>query len=78
MVGPIAPDGSEHVAAHDRCTQSLLASGGETIINALGAAILPKNLVERAGSERPVVELVAASTKRVVEALVGSRGIAID
>jgi hypothetical protein len=70
VVRPISPDGSEHVAAHDRRTQAHLARGRKAIINAIVAALFTEHLSEGSGAERPVVELHSAYSKGIVEALV--------
>jgi hypothetical protein len=48
------------------------------IINSLVTALLTEHLAECPGSESPVVELQASDTKRVVEILVGSCGVAVN
>jgi hypothetical protein len=48
------------------------------IINSLVAAVLAEHLAECPGSESPVVELQPPDTKRVVEILVGSCGVAVN
>jgi hypothetical protein len=77
VVGPVAADGTEHVAAHDRRAQAYLTRSGEAIINALVAALLTEHLAEGPSGKRPVMERLAAHTQRVVETLCGSRGVAI-
>jgi len=77
-VGPIPSNWPEHVAAHDRRAQSHLTRGSETIINALGAALLTPHLAKGASCERPIVELQPTDTKRIVEGLVRPCGEAIE
>ena len=80
-VTPVAPDGSEHVAAHDRGTDAAIAPLDEVGVDGvvlLARGVEPVPLPEAADGEDPLVEALAADAERVFKALVRSRDVAVE
>jgi hypothetical protein len=78
IVRPIAADGSKHVAAHDPRPDIFEAPQDKRIVEAGGAALLPKHLSEGAGGKGPFVERKSANAERIFEALIGAGAIAVE
>src|SRR5512139_1082366 len=77
-VTPIAPDGAEHVPAHD-----VGADIAEPLLDDLGAgvdlaALLPVGLTPDLQREHPAVEIAAALADRVLLALVRPGDVAVE
>lgn len=78
LVGPVAADRAEHVAAQDEGAEAVHRPGGVVVVDTLRAAVLAQHPMEHPGAEHPGVQCLAALPERVFAALVGPRAIAVD
>ena len=78
VIGPVAANRAEHVAAEDPGADVLETTGHEIIVHAGGALTLSNHAPEGARVRHPFVEREAAAAKRVVEVLVRTRSIAVE
>src|SRR6266852_5988410 len=78
LIGPLAPDRAEHVAAHDGRSNPGVATLEELIVEAFVATLLTQHPASRAGLENPFVQPWPANTERVLEALVGAGTVSVD
>ena len=78
LVAPRPTDRAEHVAAHDRRADALVALSHEPVIGAFVTAHLAEHLTGGAGAEHPLVQLGAADTESVVDVLGGSSPVSVE
>src|SRR4051812_49709983 len=78
IVRPGSAHRSEHVAAHDPGAEILERACREIVVDADRPAVSPEDVpLERAGRQKPLVQLSAAATQWLVLALVGARAEAV-
>src|SRR3984893_18546196 len=78
MVRPGPAHRPEHIAAHDPGAEILERACCEVVVDAGRPAISPLDVpLEGAGWEKPLVQLFAAATQRLVTALVGAGAEAV-
>ena len=78
LIGPWAPDRSEHVAAHDRGADAGIALHHETVVDALVALLLAKHSKPGACLENPFVEQRPSHSERIVDVLVRTGAVTVD
>src|SRR4051812_35423934 len=78
IVRPGSAYRSEHVAAHDPRAEILERAYREVVVDAGCAAVSRQHIaLEGAGWNKPLVQLLAATAERLVEALVGAGAEAV-
>ena len=75
---PRATYRAEHVPTHDRCADTRSPFREELVVDPLISAFIADHLTPAASGEDPFVELSAADPQRMVEILVGSRGVTVE
>jgi len=65
-------------SSHDRGADAGVALRDEVVVDAFGAALHAVRGSAATGSKRPLVQSRAAHTERVVDALVGPRGVPVE
>jgi hypothetical protein len=78
FIGPWAADGTEHVAAHNPCSDIVEAADGEIVVNAGGAVPVSVHALEGASGEEPIVQSHGADAERVFKALRRAGAVTVD
>ncbi len=66
IVRPFPTNRSEHVATQDECTETFHCASGELVIKASFTALFSLHLTKRSRWEKPLKDLVAPQTKRMI------------
>src|SRR5690349_8128235 len=69
ILAPLAPNGAEHVSAHDICTPALEQIAARALVSLVSGL---------ARVEMPIVQRQAADAERVLPTLVGTRDEAVE
>lgn len=77
IVRPFPTNGSEHVATEDEGTETFHCAPGEPVIKASFTVLFSQHLAKSSRREKPLKELLATQTKRMIQTLSGSRSEAI-
>src|SRR6185437_14599113 len=78
VVRPFPANGSEHVAAEDEGAEPFHGTSGEPVVDTGLAVVLALHLAKGLRREEPLENLRAVHPQRVLQALVGARGEAIE